>query len=307
MTLPIFTSAALAVGLLIPAPATASAEPAPCTPADAWSEQIVNPDYTPATPDTITTVDHPAVTVDHPAVTVDHPAVIVEHPAVVIVHPAVTIDHEAIPETSNVTGYIKWVWTGGRTDIAPAFTGEAPWNLTSDNRPNKHDPIDTVYKTGKGKNASWAIYISQIEYIPGVPAWTETISEEWTETVTEAWTETVTEAWTETITDAWTETVTEAWTETITTPGDPAVGDPFIVVEHDAVVCDTPGGEVEPAPKPETPAAVKPATAPPVAPMAQAKELALTGAPDLGWLILLGLTVTAGGFALARRTLAGEK
>lgn len=64
--------------------------------------------------------------------------------------------------------YVKWVWNGGNTGTAPAFPGPY-WNKTSDTNPNKHDPLNTVYKTGNGKNASWAIYAETSPAVPGTP------------------------------------------------------------------------------------------------------------------------------------------
>lgn len=66
--------------------------------------------------------------------------------------------------------YVKWVWNGGNTATAPAFPGPY-WNKTNDTNPNKHDPRNTVYKTGNGTNASWAIYAETSPAVPAVPGY----------------------------------------------------------------------------------------------------------------------------------------
>lgn len=97
--------------------------------------------------------------------------------------PTIMIENDeyrpATPGTEDtvVTTYVKWVWTGDNQAETPAFTGTSPWNKTSDTNPNKHDPLDVVYKTGgSDSNASWAIYVGTTTIIPGTPG-TDAIGE----------------------------------------------------------------------------------------------------------------------------------
>ena len=148
---------AAATALVFGTPALASATEV-CEPSEAWTETIVISPEIPAVGEPTITVDHPAETVDHPAETVDHPAETVDHPAV----------------TQTQWKYVK---NGGHGFV---------WLDNNDQHKVKID-------------GHWYQRTSHTQVITISEAWTETVSEAWTEVITEAWTEVITEAWTETV------------------------------------------------------------------------------------------------------------
>ena len=163
---------AAATALVFGTPALASATEV-CEPSEAWTETIVISPEIPA-------VGEPTITVDHPAETVDHPAETVDHPAETVDHPAETIDHPAVTQTQ--WKYVKhgghgFVWLDNNDQ--PKVKIDDHWYQRT-----SHTQVITI-------SEAWTEVITE--------AWTEVITEAWTEVITEAWTEVISEAWTETI------------------------------------------------------------------------------------------------------------
>lgn len=81
------------------------------------------------------------------------------------------VESPAVEAKAAVTERVRYHWTGGKTDVAPAADAEGWEDDSSNARGPKHDPAlhedSTPYQAGKGKNASWFKY-ETVEIEPAV-------------------------------------------------------------------------------------------------------------------------------------------
>lgn len=120
-----------------------------CVPSDAYdtvvhhdavgTETIPNPDYVAGTPDTTT-----------------------------------YIHHDGTPDTTEVTGYMKWNWTGGKKSQPAGPPPGDGWHQVGVTSDSKGNTPDTVIHQGNG-NGSWFYFETQTKVTPGTPAWDEPV------------------------------------------------------------------------------------------------------------------------------------